>query len=112
MTMTNEKLAKAVARLTTINVVRGRDIDDMQLIIRQLWAEREDMEKEMLEQCRIIGAGGERELSLIGKVERYERLLAKAREALRSCNLFAGCEREYDEQAVEEALAALESVGV
>ena len=73
MTMTNEELAEAVARLTTINVVRGKDIDDMQSIIRQLWAEREGMEKEITEQCRIIGAGGERELALLAKVEEHRR---------------------------------------
>lgn len=36
--------------------------------------------------------------------------LEVAREALSTCRLFAGCEREYDEQAVEEALQQINQI--
>ena len=59
MTMTNEQLEEAVARLTTKNfvaVVRGKDIDDMQSIIRQLWAEREK-QRAVMAQAKPVEAG-------------------------------------------------------
>ena len=75
MTMTNEELAEAVARLNELHVTGN--ITEMYLIIRQLWAEREAMEKESTEQCRIIGAGGERELALMTKIEEQRREIEK-----------------------------------
>lgn len=75
MTMTNEQLEEAVARLNELHATGN--ITEMYLIIRQLWAEREAMEKESTEQCRIIGAGGERELALMTKIEEQRREIEK-----------------------------------
>ena len=44
------------------------------------------------------------------RAARYEAALREAREALQTCRLFAGCEREYDEQAVTDAIATIDKL--
>jgi hypothetical protein len=39
-----------------------------------------------------------------------QELLRQVEAALKSCRLFAGCEREYDEQLVEDALPLIEKL--
>lgn len=41
-----------------------------------------ELEAELSEQARLLGMGGEREAALLGRLERSERKLAIAREAL------------------------------
>lgn len=53
--------------------------------------------------------------NLVESVElanKLHALLVQAEAALRTCRLFAGCEREYDELAVEEALTAIRDAGI
>lgn len=85
MTMTNEQLSEAVKELeqcfsawdSGVRVVGNVEAGVALQVIRQLWAEREAMEKESTEQCRIIGAGGERELALMTKIEEQRRDIEK-----------------------------------
>lgn len=41
------------------------------------------LEAELLEQARVVGAGGERELALLAKVERLEAEVARLRKSLK-----------------------------
>jgi hypothetical protein len=38
------------------------------------------------------------------EVQRLRDVIERCRDALKSCRLFAGCEREYDENAVSDAI--------
>lgn len=44
------------------------------------------------------------------EVQRLRDVIARCRDAMKTCRLFAGCEREYDEMAIEEALAECNTV--
>lgn len=48
----------------------------------------------------------------IALANKLHALLAQAEGALATCRLFAGCEREYDAQLVEEAIEALRDAGI
>jgi hypothetical protein len=47
--------------------------------MEKLQRERDELHRETIEQCRLLGMGGERELKLIGEVERLKRELDEAR---------------------------------
>jgi hypothetical protein len=47
--------------------------------MEKLQRERDELRRETIEQCRLLGMGGERELKLIGEVERLKRELDEAR---------------------------------
>ena len=70
---------------------------------------------EILEQCRINGMGAERELVLLGQIERQSAALKLAKDALESCDV-GDCSTSYvvmpsfDAVAIDEALAAINEV--
>ena len=70
---------------------------------------------EILEQCRINGMGAERELVLLGQIERQSAALKLAKDALESCDV-GDCSTSYvvmpsfDAVAIDEALAAIDEV--
>lgn len=70
---------------------------------------------EILEQCRINGMGAERELTLLGQIERQSAALKLAKDALESCDV-GDCSTSYvvmpsfDAMAIDEALAAINEV--
>jgi hypothetical protein len=47
--------------------------------MEKLQRERDELRRETIEQCRLLGMGGERELKLLGEVERLKRELDEAR---------------------------------
>jgi hypothetical protein len=47
--------------------------------MEKLQRERDELHRETIEQCRLLGMGGERELKLLGEVERLKRELDEAR---------------------------------
>jgi len=47
--------------------------------MEKLQRERDDLRRETIEQSRLLGMGGERELKLLGEVERLKRELDEAR---------------------------------
>ena len=71
---------------------------------------------EILEQCRINGIGAERELALLGQIERQSAALKLARDALESCDV-GDCSTSYvvmpsfDAVAIDEAIAAIDALG-
>lgn len=70
---------------------------------------------EIIEQCRINGMGAERELVLLGQIERQSAALKLAKDALESCDV-GDCSTSYvvmpsfDAVAIDEALAAINEV--
>lgn len=89
--------------------------DDMFPVVRLSDAEAIIAQKdaEILDQCRINGMGAERELVLLGQIERQSAALKLAKDALESCDV-GDCSASYvvmpsfDAVAVDEALAAIE----
>ena len=62
---------------------------------------------EIMEQCRLNGMGAERELALLGQIERQSAALKLAREAL---DYYTPMIRSGDSPA-EQALAAIDALG-
>ena len=83
-------------------------VSDAEAIIAQ-------KDAEILEQCRINGMGAERELVLLGQIERQSAALKLAKDALESCDV-GDCSTSYvvmpsfDAVAIDEALAAINEV--
>ena len=83
-------------------------VSDAEAIIAQ-------KDAEILDQCRINGMGAERELVLLGQIERQSAALKLAKDALESCDV-GDCSTSYvvmpsfDAVAIDEALAAINEV--
>ena len=83
-------------------------VSDAEAIIAQ-------KDAEILEQCRINGMGAERELVLLGQIERQSAALKLAKDALESCDV-GDCSTSYvvmpsfDAVAIDEALAAIDAL--
>lgn len=86
----------------------NKRLSDAEAIIAQ-------KDAEILEQCRINGMGAERELVLLGQIERQSAALKLAKDALESCDV-GDCSASYvvmpnfDAVAIDEALAAINEV--
>ena len=70
---------------------------------------------EIIEQCRLNGMGAERELALLGQIERQSAALKLAKDALESCDVgdySTGhvITPSFDAVAVDEALAAIDAL--
>lgn len=82
--------------------------DDAFPVVRQSTALKVlALKAEILEQCRIIGMGAERELALNAKIERQDKLIEQCRQKLFSASI---CHPNGVLNLVEEALAAIEKV--
>ena len=64
---------------------------------------------EIIEQCRLLGIGSEREADLLGKVERQSAALKLAREVLMSVKETSSSTRLR--RIVNEPLAAIDALG-